>query len=228
MAVGVCKVGGVTRLLARKLFLGKDGVDHVPGKHGYRDLTARFVAEVADYCADQGLGYFSIHNHGCSDKVSFSTADLESHRRGYPALVDLLGDQPMGALVFGTNVVAGAVWMKEGVFDLESFTVIGPAITKMLPKVACRTGYTPERYERQARIFGLKIVIIGLGGIGSCHAPTGAACPAITGSRPVVSPTRPRPKSNVRPKGTSMTMRFWRRACSRLAPWQRLRDPTIF
>ena len=176
VAVGVCKVGRVTRLLARKLFLATDGVDHVPGKHGYRALTALFVAKVADYCADHGLGYFSIHNHGCSDKVCFSTPDLESHRRGYPALVDLLGGQPMGALVFGTNVVAGAVWMKEGVFDLESFTVVGPAITKMVPKVVRRTGYMPERYDRQARIFGdrgqevlsgLKIVIIGVGGIGS-------------------------------------------------------------
>src|SRR5260221_9858622 len=64
IAVGVCRVGSVTRLLARKLFLAKDGVDYVPGKRGYRALTARFVAEVADYCADRGLGYFAIHPHG--------------------------------------------------------------------------------------------------------------------------------------------------------------------
>ncbi len=54
IAVSVCRVGSLTRLLARKLFLAKDGVDYVPGKHGYRALTAQFVAEVADYCADRG------------------------------------------------------------------------------------------------------------------------------------------------------------------------------
>jgi molybdopterin/thiamine biosynthesis adenylyltransferase len=181
IAVGICRTGAVTRFLARKLFLAKDGVDYVPGKHGYRALTARYVAEVADYCADRGLGYFAVHPHGSSDEVSFSPPDLQSHQRGYPALVDLLGGQPMGALVFGTNVVAGSVWTKSGVFDLESFTVVGPAITRMVRKIVPKTGQTLDRYDRQSRLFGdrgqevlsgLKIVIVGVGGIGSVLSET--------------------------------------------------------
>jgi hypothetical protein len=122
IAVSVCKVGSVTRLLARKVFLAKDGIDYVPGKHGYRALTARFVAEVADYCADHGYGYFAVHPHGSRDEVEFSSDDLRSHKRGYPALVQMMGGKPVGALVFGTNVVAGSIWTTQGVYELESFT----------------------------------------------------------------------------------------------------------
>jgi tRNA A37 threonylcarbamoyladenosine dehydratase len=176
IAVGVCKTGGLTRLLARKLFLARDGVDYVPGQHGYRALSARFVAEVADYCAEHGLGYFAVHPHGSSDKVGFSGDDFRSHKRGYPALVQMMGGQPVGALVFGTNVVAGSIWMRDGVHDLESFTVVGPTIITMAPEIARQRSSSSKRYDRQSRIFGdrgqdvlsrLKVAIIGLGGVGS-------------------------------------------------------------
>ncbi len=60
----------------------------------------------------------------------------------------------MGALVFGTNVVAGRVWTKEGIYDLESFTVVGPSITRMTPKILRSSAVSTERYDRQSRMFG--------------------------------------------------------------------------
>ena len=70
------------RFLAREVVLAKDGTDYVPGKHGYRALSADFVARVSDRCAREQLCYFAVHNHGGRDAVGFSEVDLASHRRG--------------------------------------------------------------------------------------------------------------------------------------------------
>ncbi len=78
-----------TRLLARQFVPARDGVDFVPGKRGYRALTGRFVAEAAGHCADDGLVYLAVHNHGSTDSVQFSNDDMASHARGYPALLDI-------------------------------------------------------------------------------------------------------------------------------------------
>src|SRR5437870_7418209 len=71
IAVGVCKTDQDIRLLARDLFVAVDGRDYVPGKFGYRALTAEFVARTSGYCGDNGLGYLAVHCHGSSDSVAF-------------------------------------------------------------------------------------------------------------------------------------------------------------
>ena len=48
------------RLLGRRLFLAKDGLDYIPGNHGYRMLTADFVRECALACAGEGLAYLAV------------------------------------------------------------------------------------------------------------------------------------------------------------------------
>src|SRR5258708_4383348 len=101
------------RLLARQFVPSRDGVDFVPGKRGYRALAGRFVAEVAGRCADDGLVYLAVHNHGGTDSVQFSHDDMAAHARGYPALLGINNRGPAGALVFARNAVAGDIWTAD-------------------------------------------------------------------------------------------------------------------
>jgi molybdopterin/thiamine biosynthesis adenylyltransferase len=176
IAAGVATSDRGTRLLAREVFLAKDGVDYVPGTRGYRALTAKFVAEVSDYCAREKLCYLAVHCHGGTDSVAFSGDDLASHERGYPALVDILRGGPMGGLVFAANAVAGDIWTSAGRFSLDYMTVVGPRVRTLYPSPRGRPRAADPMYDRHARLFGdlgqdiltrLKVGIIGLGGGGS-------------------------------------------------------------
>ncbi|HYY58563.1 MAG TPA: ThiF family adenylyltransferase [Pyrinomonadaceae bacterium] len=176
IAAGITETGRGTRLLAREVFLARDGVDYVPGKRGYRMLTAQFVADKSGYCAEQKLCYLAVHNHGGRDSVKFSGDDMRSHERGYPALLDITGGGPVGALVFAENAVAGDIWTPEGRRELEYLTVIGPRVHTLYPQPPARSESARLIYDRHARLFGdagqeilggLKVGIIGLGGGGS-------------------------------------------------------------
>jgi hypothetical protein len=112
IAAGICESGRGTRYLARKLFIARDGVDYVPGEHGYRALSANFVAQVSNYCALNKLCYFAIHCHGGHDSVGFSNVDLESHKRGYPALTT--PSKPFRA--------SGSITGRTRIFALRSLT----------------------------------------------------------------------------------------------------------
>lgn len=176
IAAGICESDRGARLLAREVFVAKDGVDYVPGKRGYRALTADFVARVSHHCAQEHLCYFAVHCHGGDDCVDFSPTDLESHRRGYPALLDITRGGPVGALVFARNAVAGSIWTVSSVFPLESLTVIGQNIRRLYPSPQKAPMEASPLYHRQSLIFGgagqevlkqTKVGIIGLGGAGS-------------------------------------------------------------
>jgi len=176
IAVGVAKTPTGTRLLAREVFLAQDGINYVPSKRGYRKLTAAFIAKAANYCAGQRLGYLAVHPHGGRDWVGFSQPDLESHERGYPALMAIVKDGPVGALVFAENAVAGDLWTPGGRFELDHLTVVGPSIRRLYPAPPSWPPHADPVYDRHARLFGdvgqhilgnLKVGIIGLGGGGS-------------------------------------------------------------
>ena len=165
-----------TRLLVRDVVPAIDGVDYVEGRRGYRKLTAEFVADNIDVCAQEKLAYIAVHNHGGRDRVGFSGTDMASHERGYPALLDINDGVPVGALVFANNAVAGDIWTSDG----KRHT-----ITDMRVAGRPRCTLTPEpvpahvadlTYDRQARIFGdrgqailaeSRVAVVGLGGIGS-------------------------------------------------------------
>jgi molybdopterin/thiamine biosynthesis adenylyltransferase len=176
VAAGLATSDRGTRLLARELFVARDGIDYVPGQRGYRALTPRFVAEVSDYCASQNLCYLAAHCHGGTDSVEFSGDDLASHERGYPALVDILRGGPMGGLVFARNAVAGDIWTPTGRYALDHMTVVGANVRTLYPAPRRRPRAADPVYDRHARLFGdlgqeilsgLKVGIIGLGGGGS-------------------------------------------------------------
>ncbi len=176
ITVGIVETERGTRLLAREVFLARDGSEYVPGSRGYRALTARFVAEQSGYCGDEDLGYLAVHCHGGQNRVEFSTDDWASHERGYPALLDIAQGAPVGALVFARNAVAGDIWTNDGRYPLDYLSVVGRRVRRLYAEPQAKPSTANPLYDRQARLFGdigqailagLKVGIIGLGGGGS-------------------------------------------------------------
>ncbi len=168
-----------TRLLVRDVVLAIDGVDYVEGTRGYRKLTAEFVADNIDTCAREENAYIAVHNHGGLDRVGFSKTDMASHERGYPALLDINGGVPVGALVFASNAVAGDIWSSDGKrHPITGLRVVGRPQLALTPEPVPARVADPT-YDRQTRIFGdrgqvilagSKVAVVGLGGIGSLIA----------------------------------------------------------
>lgn len=164
------------RLISRRLFLAQDGTDYVPGIRGYRRLTPEFVRRCVRECAEERLAYLAVHNHFGTNSVAFSADDLASHRRGYPALLDILDGPPAGALVFARNAIAGDIWLShEQQVVLDSATVVAATPRLLYPKPQ-RPPNADKRYDRQVRLFGdrgqqilasHRVGIVGLGGVGS-------------------------------------------------------------
>jgi len=177
IAAGLAGSGGSLRLLARELFPARDGIDYVPGKRGYRMLRGEFVTEKILYCRDAGLCYLAVHNHGGTDRVAFSSDDLASQARGYPALLDLARGKPVGALVFAEQSAAGNIWLSADTqVPLRETRVIGTRIERLHPSVPARPAGADETYDRQARLLGdagqhllagATVGVIGAGGVGS-------------------------------------------------------------
>ena len=154
VGAAVVATGRGARLLGRRLFLAKDGVDYLPGQRGHRVLTADFVRRCALACADEGLAYLAVHNHGGSDIVAFSSVDMASHRRGYPAIVDILNGPPAGGLVFAERAVAGDIWVSAAEqLVLDHTVVVGRSHQRLYPCPQRPADATPE-YDRQVRLFG--------------------------------------------------------------------------
>jgi hypothetical protein len=178
IAAGLAQTAdGRLRLLARELHLAQDGQDFVAGKRGYKMFRAEFVRDRAVACQEQKLVYLNIHNHGGTTQVQFSHDDLRSHERGYPALLDIAGDLPLGALVFSTQAVAGDIWLPGGRrLTLQRTVIVGKRRQLLFPAPPPRPKNACRLYDRQTRLFGdagqqrlsqAKIAIIGVGGVGA-------------------------------------------------------------
>ncbi len=164
------------RLLGRRLYLAKDEKDYMPSQRGHRMLTADFVRRCALSCADEGLAYLAVHNHGGSDRVAFSSIDMASHSRGYPALLDILDGPPAGGLVFARQAVAGDIWISaKDQVKLDLAAIVGSCQQLLFPSPR-NAGAASSQYDRQVRLFGdrgqetltnQKVAIIGAGGAGS-------------------------------------------------------------
>lgn len=176
LGASVVQTGRGVRLLGRRLHLARDGVDYVPGTRGYRMLTPTFVRDRILDCERDELGYLAVHCHGGTDRVAFSTDDMNSHERGYPALLDILDGGPVGALVFARDAVAGDIWLPGGQrIILDHAQLLGSSIRELRP---APTEGPPGDYtfDRQSRMFGdrgqatlasQKVGVIGVGGAGS-------------------------------------------------------------
>lgn len=176
IVAGISEDEDEIRFLGREIIPAVDGTDYLPGRYGYRRLSAEFVAKVSGYCADNKLCYFAVHCHSGSDFVEFSSIDIDSQKKGYPALIDIT-DSAVGALVFAKNAVAGKIWTRTGVYTLSYMTIIGPRVFKLFSSKEETSSFQfPQIYDRHLRLFGdigqmllknLKVGIIGTGGGGS-------------------------------------------------------------
>ena len=180
LRAGIVRNGSSLRLLIQNVRLAEFGADYVAGRYGYRALTPTFINREILQCRDAGLAYLAIHNHHKSDRhVGFSKVDLESHERGYPALLDIGRGVPVGALVYGQSSVAADIWLPDGSRrSLASYRVIGNDI-KRLYSQPCRERDSNAEHDRQVRMFGevgqrilqaSKVAVVGLGGVGSLVA----------------------------------------------------------
>lgn len=175
IAAGVVTTSRGTRLLARHLFEAEDGVDFVPGRRGYRMLTAEFVRDKIKYCRDERLAYLAIHNHSGYDSVEFSEPDYRSHERGYPALLDIAA-QPVGALVLAENALAGDIWTTDRIRRTIAETVIlGQNVRRIYPEPPSPPPAADASFDRQVRWLGdrgqdrlskMKVAVVGAGGVG--------------------------------------------------------------
>ena len=179
LRAGVVRNGSSMRLLVQNVQPAEYGTDYVPGHYGYRALAPTFIHREILKCRDSGLAYLAIHNHGSDRKVGFSTIDIDSHKRGYPALLDIGRGVPVGALVYGRRSVAADIWLPDGSRrSLGTYRIIGNGISRLYsqPRRARRSN---SEHDRQVQMFGTtgqqilnasKVAVIGLGGVGSLVA----------------------------------------------------------
>ncbi len=166
------------RLLARRFVPAVDGVDYVAGTRGYRALTGAFINRALDLSDELRLVCLFVHGHGEGESVGFSDVDMESHERGYKALLDI-HHQIIGALVLSSGAVAGDIWMPAGGrAEVSCTTVIGSNIRVLTPKAVVPPVPRPED-DRQVRLLGdrgqailreSRIGIVGVGGAGMLAA----------------------------------------------------------
>jgi molybdopterin/thiamine biosynthesis adenylyltransferase len=176
ITAGVAQSPRGTRLLARELWLARDGIDYIPGKYGYRRLAPEFVNRAIRHCRDERLAYLAVHNHDGHDHVDFSPDDLRSHQRGYPALLDIARGQPVGALVLARNALAGDIWTPDRARrPIAETVVLGRRVQRIYPAPPPLPPGADHTFDRQARLFGdrgqyllgrLKVGVIGCGGVG--------------------------------------------------------------
>ena len=164
------------RLLVREVLLARDGIDYVAGHGSYRTLTPAFVAQAIERAARENLAYLAVHNHLGTDYVGFSPTDLQSHERGYPALLDITRGGPVGALVFAERAVAGDIWERAGRTSVDRTIVLGACREIFYPSPPAHFEIDRALYDRQIRLFGeagqallggLRVGVVGLGGAGS-------------------------------------------------------------
>lgn len=163
------------RLVAEHVLLAEDGVDYVEGEVSHRMLTPAFIRNCALQARRLGLAYLAFHNHGGWKHVRFSSVDLASHERGYPALVQITG-HVVGAVVCTPAAAAGDLWLPGGDrAELAELVVPEANLVRLRPSPT--TGSTATaRFDRQARLFGdagqecfrkMRVAIVGQGGVGS-------------------------------------------------------------
>ena len=176
LRAGLVRSGSSLRLLIQDVHPAELGTDYIAGKYGYRALTPTFIHREILQCRDAGLAYLAVHNHGSDRRVAFSKVDLESHERGYPALLDIGRGIPVGALVYGRRSVAADIWLPDGSRrTLGTYRVIGNDVKRLYSQPS-RGRKSDSEHDRQVRMFGAsgqdilqasKVGVVGVGGVGS-------------------------------------------------------------
>ena len=177
---GTASINGQLLLYVREIHFAREGTDYVEGTYGYRALSPKFIHRVITRARDQKLAYLAVHNHGSDRAVGFSSIDLDSHERGYPALLQISRGMPVGALVAGRRSLQADVWLPDGRrLELKEAVIVGSTVLRLTPAPEHVSPEDRENYDRQIRMFGragqeilarCRVGIVGLGGIGSLLA----------------------------------------------------------
>jgi hypothetical protein len=180
LLAGVSRPLGQLTLHIREVHVAEEGTDYVEGKIGYRALSPKFIHRLITRARDGRLAYLAVHNHGSDREVDFSRIDLESHERGYPALLQIARGMPVGALVLGRRSIEADIWLADGArLELDEAVVVGNTLQRFTSSPKRQSDDTADTYDRQIRMFGkvgqeelakCRVGIIGLGGIGSMIA----------------------------------------------------------
>ena len=167
-------------LHVREIHLAREGVDYVAGKIGYRALSPTFIHRLITRARDERLAYLAFHNHHADREVNFSRIDVESHERGYPALLQIARGMPVGGLVFARRAMQADIWLDNGTrHSLDEAIIVGSTVQKLTPSDESNSRDPDPTYDRQVRMFGkagqdrlasCRVAILGLGGIGSLVA----------------------------------------------------------
>lgn len=169
--------GGGLLLCVREVhLLGAD--EFPPGEHGYRQLAASALARVGNRAADEGLALVSAHSHPNSDdRTGLSIDDLEAHERIFGHLLDITAAGSVTGVAFGRRSAAGETWRRAGSrHALDQVRVVGANIDMLRARPVRATNAAGERFDRQVRLFGsegqarlggLHVGVVGVGGGGS-------------------------------------------------------------
>jgi len=179
LLAGLSSVKDRPTLLVREVHPAREGLDYVAGQIGYRALTPSFIHRMITRGRDEQLVYLAVHNHASDQEVGFSRIDLQSHERGYPALLQIARGTPVGALVFGRRSIEADLWLPVGKrLSLDKAVVIGNSIVHLTPTPR-ENAAVAMTHDRQVRMFGkagqtrlreCRVGVIGLGGMGSLIA----------------------------------------------------------
>jgi hypothetical protein len=181
LLAGTSWPNGRLTLHVREVHGTRDGVDYVEGKIGYRALNPTFIHRLITRARDENLAYLAVHNHETDRRVAFSDIDLQSHERGYPALLQISRGMPVGALVMGHRSIQADVWLPDGSrLELDEAVVVGTTIQRLRPSPRrVHSAHAAPMFDRQVRLFGdagqdelsrCHVAILGLGGVGSLVA----------------------------------------------------------
>jgi len=180
LLAGMSSADGQITLHVREVHIAREGTDYIEGKIGYRALTPKFIHRLITRARDEKLVYLAAHNHGSDLEVAFSGIDLDSHERGYPALLQIAKGVPVGGMVFGRRSIQVDLWLPSGHrLGLDEAVVVGNTIHRLTPSPRWHVINTVDTHDRQLRMFGqvgqaelarCRVGIIGLGGIGSLLA----------------------------------------------------------
>lgn len=178
LATLVERFGQVPRVLVREVLLAVDGVDYVTSPEGYGRLLPSFINKAIVRCRNERLVYFHVHNHGSDRSVEFSEVDYASHKKGYPALLDIVKGMPVGGMVFGhRSLQVDLWWPSKERSRLKECVVVGSRIRRLYssPSKAPKAAYSPS-VDRQVLFLGqagqtllqnARVAVVGLGGVGS-------------------------------------------------------------
>lgn len=177
LAFFLCKASrtaGSIIFLAREIILVDDS--NLEGPHGFcLQLKLPALLSIVNRAVRSKMALVEAHCHPLSGFPSFSPSDRAGFREFVPYITDSLRGFPYGATVWGKQGISGAAWQAWPKEEPLEVAVAGEKLLKPSAPPPASDGEI-ERYDRQIRAFGkqaqalvgkLRIVVVGLGGIGS-------------------------------------------------------------